>query len=251
MGKGWERRGELWRILLWVERRTMKVHFISRLAIVAFVGLALLPLGRAQSQLAGDWQGTLNAGGVQLRLALHFTAAKDGTLTATLDSLDQGAMGIPVTTVTLKDLKLGLVVDAVHGTYEGTVNKDATEIDGTWSQGQPLELNFKRAPVAAVKPAAPSDIDGSWTGMLDAGSAQLHIVFKIVNTGDGLTAQMQIPDQSPVWIAASSVTRNGSALTITLQGAGIVYEGKIGKDLGSIDGTFTQGASSIPLLLKK
>jgi hypothetical protein len=47
------------------------------------------------------------------------------------------------------------------------------------------------------------------------------------------------------------VTRNGSALTITLQGVGITYEGKISKDLASIDGTFTQGSASIPLLLKK
>jgi hypothetical protein len=233
----------------------MKVHFISRLAIIALAGLALLPLGRAQSPLAGDWQGTLNAGGVKLRLALHFTAAKDGTVTATLDSLDQGAIGIPVSSVDLRGTQLTLGIPAVNGTYTGTVNKDATEIDGTWSQGQPLALNFKRAPAApapaAAKPAAPSDIDGSWKGMLDTGSTQLHIVFKIVNTGDGLTAQMQSPDQNQAWITASSVTRNGSALTITLQGVGITYEGKISKDLASIDGTFTQGSANIPLLLKK
>jgi CubicO group peptidase (beta-lactamase class C family) len=47
--------------------------------------------------------------------------------------------------VTLKNSRLNFTVDTVHGTYEGTVNKDASEIDGTWSQGQPMELNFKRA----------------------------------------------------------------------------------------------------------
>jgi len=233
----------------------MKVHFISRLTTIAVVGLALLPLCKAQSQIAGDWQGTLSAGGAQLRLALHFTAAKDGTLTATLDSLDQGAIGIPVSSVYLRGTQLTLGVPAVNGTYTGTVNKDATEIDGIWSQGQPLALNFKRAPAAtpqaASKPAAPSDIDGSWKGMLDTGSTQLHVVFNIVNTGDGLTAQLQSPDQSPAWAPASSVIRNGSALTIALPEAGIKFEGKISPDLGSIDGTFTQGGGSIPLQLKK
>jgi hypothetical protein len=236
----------------------MNVHFISRLAFITFAGLALAPLSRAQAQIAGDWQGTLSAGGVQLRLVLHIAAAKDGSLTATLDSLDQGANGIPVNAVTLKDSKLSLAVDAVHGSYEGTVNKDATEIDGTWSQLQPLPLNFTRAPAqaaaapspAAPKPAPPSEIDGTWQGTLDTGALKLRILFKIVNTQDGLTAQMQSPDQTPVWIPASSVTRNAGALTITLKGVGITFDGKISADLSSIDGTLTQMGGSLPLALK-
>jgi hypothetical protein len=225
--------------------------------LTLLIGLVsmLAPTCRAQAQLAGDWQGTLSAGSAQLRLILHITAAKDGSLTATLDSVDQSAYGIPVTTVTLKDSKFSLVVDAVHGTYEGTVNKDASEIDGTWSQGQPLELDFKRAPVtpppAAAKPAAPSDIDGSWTGAISTGTTELHLIFKIVNTQDGLTAQMQSPDQSPVWIAAFSVTRVGGTLIITMQGIGATFEGAISGDLGSIDGSFTQGNVKLPLLLKR
>ena len=168
----------------------------------------------AESQLAGDWQGTLSAGGAELRLVLHMGAAKDGSLTATLDSVDQGAYGIPVTSITLKDSKFDLLCDAVHGTYEGTVNKDASEIDGTWSQGTPIDLNFHRSatplpPPAPPKPAAPTDIDGSWTGVINTGATELHLIFKVVNTADGLMAQMQSPDQSPMWIPASSVTRVG------------------------------------------
>jgi pimeloyl-ACP methyl ester carboxylesterase len=231
----------------------MRIPFISILALLAFAGLVLSPLCHAQTSFAGDWQGTLNAGGVELRLALHIAAAKDGSFTATLDSIDQGANGIPVTTVTLKDSKLSLTVDAVHGSYEGTVNKDATEIDGTWSQGMPLELNFKRAPelTAAPKPATPSEIDGTWQGTLDAGVLKLRIVFKIVNTQEGLTAQMQSPDQSPAWLAASSVSRSGSALTLDLKGIGAKFEGKISADLSSIDGTFTQMGNPMPLAVKR
>ncbi len=211
----------------------------------------------AQSQLAGDWKGTLQAAGAELRLALHIKADKDGALTATLDSIDQGAYGIPVSAISLKDAKLSLTVDAVHGTYEGTVNKDSTEIDGTWSQGTPLELNFKRATAAEVapppapKPAPPSDIDGTWTGILDAGSVKLRIMFKIVNTQDGLTAQMQSPDQSPAWIPTTSVKRNGASLTIEIKGIGAVFEGKIADGLASMDGTFTQMGQAFPLALQR
>jgi len=235
--------------------RSMKSAIICKLAVLSLAALALSPLSRAQSQIAGDWIGTINAGGAQLRLALHITAAKDGGFTATLDSVDQGANGIPVTSVTLKDSKLSLIVDAAHATYDGTVNKDATEIDGAWSQGAPLELNFKRGSVpvaAAPKPAVPSDIDGSWQGELTTPEGtKLRIVFKVVNTQDGLTAQMQSPDQSEAWVTASSVARSGGSLTISFAGVGIVYDGKLDAGLSSIDGTLSQMGQPVPLVVKR
>jgi pimeloyl-ACP methyl ester carboxylesterase len=231
----------------------MKNRIVQTFALIT---LALLPLCRAQAQIAGDWQGTLSAGGAQLRLVLHVAEAKDGGLTATLDSVDQGANGIPVTAILLKNSRLSLAIDAVHGSYEGTVNKDATEIDGTWSQGQPLALDFKRVPTqavaaAAAKPAAPSDVDGTWLGSLDAGALKLRIVFKIVNTQDGLTAAMQSPDQSPVWISATSVKRSGNSIIIAINGIGATFEGKIAADLNSVDGTFTQMGNPLPLAVKR
>lgn len=232
----------------------MKNRIAKTLVLVALVLAAFSPLCRAQAQIAGDWQGTLSAGGAQLRLVLHVVAAKDGSLTATLDSVDQGAKDIPVSAISLKDSKLSLTVESVHGTYEGTVNKDATAIDGTWSQGTPLELNFKRSPaqaLVALKPVPPSEIDGTWMGKLDAGTIKLRIFFKIVNTQDGLTATMQSPDQSPVWIPASSVTRSGTSISIGLNGIGATFEGKIAADLNSIDGTFTQMSNPMPLALKR
>ena len=59
--------------------------------------LLLLTTGLARAQdVAGDWQGTLHAGGAELRLVLHITKAADNTLKATLDSIDQpGAMEFP------------------------------------------------------------------------------------------------------------------------------------------------------------
>jgi fermentation-respiration switch protein FrsA (DUF1100 family) len=220
--------------------------------LMALALAALAPLVRAQAQIAGDWQGTLNAGGMQLHLALHIAAAKDGRLTATFDSIDQGANGIPITAISLKDSKLAFSVDAAHISYEGTINKDGSEIDGTWTQGQPMELNFKRAAQQAeAKPAVPSDIDGLWLGALDLGAMKLRIVFKIVNTAAGLTASVQSPDQNPAWIPVTSVTRNGNSITIAINPLGATFQGKIAADLSSINGTFTQRGQSLPLTIKR
>ncbi|MGA3045603.1 MAG: alpha/beta hydrolase [Terracidiphilus sp.] len=232
----------------------MKCSVVHILGFFLIVSFSFTPFCRAQTTIAGDWRGTLDAGAQQLHLALHITEAKDGHLTATFDSVDQGANGAPVTTIVFKNSKLTFTIEAAHIAYEGMVNKGDTEIKGTFTQGQAIPLNFERGVYAAKpapKPAASSDIDGTWLGTLDAGTIKLRVLFKIVNTADGLTAQMQSPDQTPVWLSATSVNRKGSTLTIDIKANGGVFEGTIATDLNSIDGTFTQMNTPLPLTLKR
>ena len=225
---------------------------MKRLLIFTALVAATVSFARAQD-IAGDWQGTLSANGAELRLVLHIAKNADGTLKATLDSVDQGANGIPVSSISLKDSKLSLGVDAVHGTYDGRVATDGKTITGTWSQGQALPLDFKRA-TAPVKTehklAKPSDIDGAWMGSLDTGVIKLRVVFHIVNTEDGLTATLDSPDQGTKGLPVASVTRDGASLKMEAKQIGGVFEGKIVADRSAIDGTWTQGGRSLPLLLK-
>jgi pimeloyl-ACP methyl ester carboxylesterase len=224
--------------------------------LVTLAALFLFSASFAPAQdITGDWQGTLAAGGVELRLVLHVGKNTDGSLKATLDSIDQpGANNIPVTSITLKDSKLNLGVDAVHGTYDGTVSSDGKAIKGTWTQGQPLPLEFQRVAVAIKtehKPAKPSDVDGAWLGTLDTGGGKLRVVFHIVNTEDGLTATLDSPDQGANGLPTTSVTRDGASLKIEVKQIGGGFSGKIAADLSSIDGTWTQMGNSMALVLKR
>jgi pimeloyl-ACP methyl ester carboxylesterase len=228
---------------------------MRRLLVVLILSLGTVGAASAQN-LAGDWQGTLKPAGAELRLVLHITKADDGSWKGTLDSVDQGANGIPVTSISLKESKLKFAVESVNGSYEGTVNADATEISGTWTQGQSLPLDFKRTTTPAKTehaPAKPSDIDGAWMGTLDAGTAKLRIVFHFVNTADGLTATMDSLDQDIKGLPVTKVTRDGSSLKLELKqipGVG-AFEGTIDKDRESISGTWSQSGNSLPLQLKR
>jgi fermentation-respiration switch protein FrsA (DUF1100 family) len=230
-----------------MNRKLMKGVLMAAAQVVAAACFA------SAQDIAGDWQGTLSANGAELRLVLHITKSDNGALKATLDSVDQNANGIPVSSISLKDSKLSLSVDAVHGSYEGKVAADGNTISGTWSQGQPLALDFKRA-TAPVKtehePAKPSDIDGTWMGSLDTGTIKLRIVFHIVNTEDGLTATLDSPDQGAKGLPVTSVTRDGAALKMEAKQLGGVFEGKIAADRSLIEGTWTQGGANLPLVLK-
>jgi hypothetical protein len=220
--------------------------WITALAVVT--GSAL----NAQD-VTGDWLGKISAGGAELRVALHISKSADGSLKATLDSLDQGANGIPVGPITLTDSKLNFTVPAVNGNYEGKVDSAGAVITGNWSQGQSLPLEFRRGVAAKVehKPGKPTDIDGDWKGEIDTGQAILHMVFHIVNTEDGLMATLDVPDQGAKGIAVTSVTRNGSTLKLEMKALAGAYDGKIAADLSMIDGTWTQGPNSITLKLTR
>src|SRR5208282_2185391 len=226
---------------------------MRRLLVVLILSLGAAGAASAQN-LAGDWQGTLKPGDAELGLVLHITKADDGSWKGTLDSVDQGANGIQVTSISLKESKLKFTVESVNGSNEGTVNAGATEISGTWTQGQSLPLDFERTTAPAKTehaPAKASDIDGAWMGTLDAGTAKLRIVFHITNTADGLTATMDSPDQNIKGLPVTKVTRDGSSLKLELKQIPGVFQGTIDKDRESVNGTWSQAGNSLPLQLKR
>jgi uncharacterized protein len=95
--------------------------------------------------LEGVWEGVLDAGGTQLHMRFHFTKNADGGITATFDSVDQGANGLPVTSIARTGDSVKLDLKVVSGSYEGTLNKDLSAMTGTFTQaGSPMALNLQR-----------------------------------------------------------------------------------------------------------
>ena len=182
---------------------------------------SLSPLCRAQAQLVGEWLGTAKTGDTQLHIAWHVTAAKDGGITSTIDNLDQRIFGLPVSSITVKDNTLTLTLDTVrvldgdtiniHGSFTGIINSDATEIRGSWVQGQTLELDLKRVSLQdASNAVAESQLAGDWQGTLSAGGAELRLVLHMGAAKDGsLTATLDSVDQGAYGIPVSAITLNG------------------------------------------
>ena len=112
----------------------------------------------AESPLAGDWIGTLEAQGQNLRLALHVSAAPGGGLQATFDSLDQHASGIPVDEIRLELNIVRFSLKQAGATFQGKLIGDS--IDGEFRQsGFAMKLVFHRGvaegPKRPQNPAPP------------------------------------------------------------------------------------------------
>src|ERR1700683_3408709 len=100
-------------------------------AILFFADRGAAQSAENAAKVVGDWASTLSVDGTELHLALHIVAAKDGSLSSTVDSRDQGDYGSLTTATAFKDSKLTFSIDAYHVAYEGTLNKDGGEIEGS------------------------------------------------------------------------------------------------------------------------
>jgi len=225
------------------------------LQLFAFTAFACAPACWGQSPLAGDWLGTINAGGMQYHIAWHISAAKDGSLSATIDNLDMGLMAIPVKSMTLKDSAVTQVMDgevqingeahAVRGMFAGNLSKDGSEIKGTWTQSEPeqppADVVMKHSLVQAeTKPAAPPQIVGDWLGILSMQGSDMHVVLHITAAKDGtISATTDVPDQGITGVEGSAVSFKDSKLSINFDQYNGVYAGTLSPDATTIKGTWT------------
>ncbi|MGD8496422.1 MAG: hypothetical protein PVF05_09555, partial [Gemmatimonadales bacterium] len=126
--------------------------------VVAVFAAALLvgaPL-HAQDRFAGEWHGVLDVGTLQLRLVFHVVEA-DGGYTATLDSPDQGARGIPASAVSAAGDSLTVEFTRLSARYVGRISADGSRIEGTFTQGgQSFPLSLEPgAPEQVRRPQNP------------------------------------------------------------------------------------------------
>lgn len=106
----------------------------------------------------GVWLGTLEAGGAKLRIQLHVTSDAAGKESCSLDSLDQGSMGLPCDNVKLEGNQFSFDVPVIRAHWAGTLSEDGNQLNGTFTQrpgNVPLSLTRQAAAIAPEKPKPP------------------------------------------------------------------------------------------------
>ena len=162
--------------------------------ILAFL-LVLCSAGNqavAQKMFANTWQGALNTGAIKLRLVFHITQKGD-SLSATMDSPDQGAKDFPFSSAVVRGDSIVLGMIKAKATFTGRLTNDTT-LDGIWAQGGaqlPLTL-YKAEHLAAYirnRPQEPKPTfaytseDVSYTG----GANDVKLAGTLTHPPDGAT----------------------------------------------------------------
>ncbi len=125
--------------------------FVLGVGLTLMLALRIVPtlaMAADPSPIVANWEGTLDPGAQpKKRIVVHITAEQDGSLSGTIDYPDQDTSGILITAITYKESTLHFESSSIQGSYDGTMNKDSSEITGTWKQGgAPLSLILKRTP---------------------------------------------------------------------------------------------------------
>lgn len=104
--------------------------------------------GEKDAGVTGEWLGQVS----RLHMTLKIERAEGG-LKATLISVDQGNISIPIDSTTFKaDGTLRIEMPAINANYEGRLNADGSEIAGTFQQGGGgSALVFRRPGAGAPK----------------------------------------------------------------------------------------------------
>src|SRR5687767_11173206 len=102
-----------------------------RTLLCSFFSL-LVSLTSLAQEISGEWNGVLKVQSIQLRLVLHISKTDTG-YSATMDSPDQGAKGIRVTSINFEDSKLKFLVATARIEYEGVLGTDSI-IVGSFKQ---------------------------------------------------------------------------------------------------------------------
>jgi len=208
--------------------RTIRIAFLSAGLCAGF--LAVAQAQQAAPTVEGDWQGILVAAGQNIRLAVHIKRADGGLLTGTFDSVDQGAMGLRIDTVTVNGSTVRLDMKAPVARYEGTLSGDGSKIEGAWMQsGGSFPLTFTRgAPAALRRPQEPkrpypyTDEEVTYqnkaaaialAGTLTLPRATTPVPAVILISGSGPEDRDEtVFGHKPFLILADHLTRNGIAV---------------------------------------
>lgn len=191
--------------------------------------LLLFSMSANAQSITGDWQGILKVAGTELTLVFHIQNA-DGELSATMDSPDQNASGIPVSDITFENPNLHLEVGDGAIVYDATLTNDS--LSGTFQQnGMNIPLNLHRGAAeekTAVRPQEPQPpfpykseeltFPNKKAGITLAGTMTIPHEDKkfpavILISGSGPQDRDEtLFGHKPFWVIADYLSRNGIAV---------------------------------------
>jgi pimeloyl-ACP methyl ester carboxylesterase len=216
----------------------------------------------APSDIDGDWWGALTAGETHVRIGFHIHSGPDGK--STLDSPDQGARGLALSSVTVDGSKVRFELGMANAAFEGERGADKDTLNGHWTQrGGSAVLVLHRGPEpakAAARKPRPQDpakpypyreeqvgydnavqhVHLAGTLTLPEGKGPFAVVLLI--TGSGAQDRDEtILGHKLFWVLADSLSRRGVAvLRVDDRGVG----GSTGTFPGSTTADFVTDAQA-------
>ena len=197
--------------------------------IVFAIGILIANIVFGQD-ITGQWNGILKVQGTQLRIVFNISKTENG-FTSTMDSPDQGAKGIPVSSTSFENSTLKLAVLNARIEYEGILGSDNIIVGNFKQNGMSFPLNLSKEIAEKEKLVRPQEptkpypyyeeevtFENKQAGITLAGTLTLPKkdgVFPVVIliTGSGpQNRDEEIMGHKPFLVISDFLTRNGIAV---------------------------------------
>lgn len=152
--------------------------------------------------ITGAWNGILKVQGMQLSLVFHINKTENG-FSSTMDSPDQKAFGIPVTTTNFENSKLTIAVANARIEYEGVLGSDGF-INGTFKQsGQTFPMNLSKGKVEKEIIKRPQEPQKPYSYYTE------DVIFENKSANINLAGTLSLPNKEGVFPAVILISGSG------------------------------------------
>lgn len=173
---------------------------MKKLAFTILAGLISLTF--FGQEITGQWNGILKVPGAQLRLVFNIEKTANG-ISATMDSPDQGAKGIPVSNSSFENSVLKMAISQAQIEYEGTLGKDNIIVGNFKQGGQSFPLNLSKEKAkkeVLIRPQEPKKPYSYYSE---------DIIFENKKAGITLAGTLTLPKQDGVFPAVILISGSG------------------------------------------
>lgn len=202
----------------------------------------------------GHWKGTIDIPNNPREFDVDLATTADGELTGTATAADH--VTVPLLKATMHGRKIVFFV-RTDQPFDGELAPSAGIIAGTVTlNGYALPFSMSRTGEPRIDPpptsrAVSRALEGVWNGTLAAGDRTLRLVVTVRNQPDGTALAQSVSVDEGGLMLPLVVVEDGANVTFQSRGVPITFAGILNAAGTQLTGTFTQGATNIPLSLTR
>ena len=198
---------------------------------------ALAVPAQAQVKAVGDWHGVLESPLGPMTLIVSIGEGENGALRGEMESPDQGARRVPLTSVVASDGRLAFTITPAQISYEGEWIEAEQHWSGVFAQGGKIPLTLRRG----LPPARPvvEGLDGLWEGVVTRNGVNRRLVLRVATSERGTIVTFDSPDLGAFGVPVAMFSRRARAVAFSVPASGARFEGTLSDDGMQMSGTWT------------
>jgi hypothetical protein len=203
----------------------------------------------------GHWKGTIEMPNNPVDFEIDIARSGPGELIGTVTAGADRAT-LPLLKVTLEGSSITFF-GRTDQAFRGELLPSGTALSGTASlNGHSLPFSMGRTGDARIEPpptspAVSKQLEGVWSGTLWAGDKQVRLSLTIANQPDGTSLAHSVSVDEGGLTIPTVVSQSGRSVTIETRGVITSYVATLNEAATELSGTWTQGATSLPLTMTR